>query len=253
MGQMSASAGLKALLIFGKIVLALAALALFAVTIWVVTDPYRVYPALGASGKDDVFAGAWIAIFTGFAFFCFAIFGIIAVLSKSRTMMITYLSVMMIVYIFECASCITSITHRDYLVSNPKFLKKQMLQFYGDETSNQGRDITALWNQVMPTAKCCGSVGPADWVKYTSFFRKTFNETYAPWPFQCCKRDANAQIINQRGCAVGHRDFLYQKGCFEYFSTAINSYAWAVAWYGFAILMWTFVLLLLSMYYLTTL
>ncbi|XP_067874497.1 uroplakin-1a isoform X2 [Heterodontus francisci] len=231
----------------------LAGLALFAETIWVVTDPFRVYPVLGASGKDDVFAGAWIAIFTGFAFFCLSIFGILAVLSESRTMVTTYLVLMVIVYIFETASCITAITHRDYLTSNPKFVKKQMLQYYGDISTNQGRDLTTMWNRVMPQEQCCGALGPTDWIKYTSFFRTQFNETVAPWPFQCCKRDVSMQIINQEGCAVGHQDFLNQKGCFDYFSTAINSYAWGIAWFGFAILMWTFVVLVLTMYYLTTL
>uniref|UniRef100_UPI00398F7D86 uroplakin-1a n=1 Tax=Pristiophorus japonicus TaxID=55135 RepID=UPI00398F7D86 len=253
MGDTTASPVFKAILIFGKIVLMLAGIALFAETIWVVTDQYKVYPALGVSGKDDVFAGAWIAVFTGFAFFCLSIFGILAVLSESRTMVITYLVMMIIVYIFECASCITAITHRDFLTSNPKFVKKQMLQYYGDDSSNEGRDITVLWNHVMPQEKCCGATGPTDWLDYTSYFRTMYNETYAPWPFQCCKRNANSEVIDQMGCAVGHKDFLYQKGCFDYFSTAINSYAWAVAWFGFAILMWTFVLLILTMYYLTTL
>lgn len=253
MGTSTASGGVKALLIFGKLILIFASLALFAVSVWVVTDPSGVYPALGASGKDDVFAGAWISVFTGFAFFCVAIFGIVAVLSESRSMMITYLVLILVTYIFECASCITAITHRDYLVSNPKFLKVQMLQLYGDQSSNQGRDITNLWNRVMQQEQCCGTIAPTDWIAYTSFFRTAFNETAAPWPFQCCKRNANAEIIDQVGCTVGHRDFLYQKGCFEFFSAAIDSYAFAIAWYGFAVLMWTFFLLLLDMYYLTTL
>ncbi|XP_048476512.1 uroplakin-1a [Rhincodon typus] len=228
MGESSASPALKAVLIVGKVVLMLAAIALFAETIWVATDQFRVYPVLGASGKDDVFAGAWIAIFTGFAFFCLSVFGILAVLSESRTMVIT-------------------------LTSNPRFIKKQMLQFYGDSSSSSGRDLTLMWNRVMPQEECCGSTGPTDWIQYTSFFRSRFNETFAPWPFQCCKRDLNREIISQEGCAVGHQNFLYQKGCFDYFSTAINSYAWGIAWFGFSILMWTFVLLLLTMYYLTTL
>ncbi|XP_038669410.1 uroplakin-1a [Scyliorhinus canicula] len=253
MGETSASPFFRGVLIIGKIILMLASLALFAETIWVVTDQFRIYPVLGASGKDDVFAGAWIAIFVGFAFFCLSVFGILAVLSESRTMVITYLVLMIIVYIFEAASCITAITHRDYLTSNPKFVKKQMLQFYGDTATNSGRDLTVMWNRVMQQEQCCGSTGPMDWIKYTSFFRSQFNETTAPWPFQCCKRNVNSEIANQEGCVVGHRDFLYQKGCFDYISTSINSYAWGVAWFGFAILMWTFVVLLMTMYYLTTL
>ncbi|XP_043542051.1 uroplakin-1a-like, partial [Chiloscyllium plagiosum] len=112
----------------------LAAIALFAETIWVVTDQFRIYPVLGASGKDDVFAGAWIAIFTGFAFFCLSVFGILAVLSESRTMVIT-------------------------LTSNPQFVKKQMLQFYGDDSSSSGRDLTIMWNRIMPQVRA-GSPPP---------------------------------------------------------------------------------------------
>uniref|UniRef100_V9L972 Tetraspanin n=1 Tax=Callorhinchus milii TaxID=7868 RepID=V9L972_CALMI len=253
MGETRASTGVKAILIFGNLVLMMAGIALFAETIWVVTDPYRVYPVLGASGKDDVFAGAWIAIFTGFSFFLLSIAGIVAVVRESRTMVLTYLVLMLIVYFFECASAITSITHRDYIASDPSFLKKQMLQFYSDESSDRGRDLTRVWNRIMDQEQCCGSRGPIDWVEYTSYFRTQYNETQAPWPFRCCTRDADLRVLNQRGCFVGLKDFVFQKGCFDYFSTAVNRYAWAVSWFGFAILMWTFFLLVLTIYYYTTL
>lgn len=65
-----------------------AGLALFAVAIWVAVDGYKLYPISGVSGKDDIFAGAWIAIFTGFAFFLTCIFGIIAALKRSRALLL---------------------------------------------------------------------------------------------------------------------------------------------------------------------
>lgn len=64
-------------------------LALFAETIWVTADQYRVYPLMGVSGKDDVFAGAWIAIFCGFSFFVVASFGVGAALCRRRSMILT--------------------------------------------------------------------------------------------------------------------------------------------------------------------
>lgn len=67
----------------------LSGLALFAETVWVTADQYRVYPLMGVSGKDDVFAGAWIAIFCGFSFFVVASFGVGAVLCRHRSMMLT--------------------------------------------------------------------------------------------------------------------------------------------------------------------
>lgn len=67
----------------------LSGLALFAETVWVTADQYRVYPLMGVSGKDDVFAGAWIAIFCGFSFFVVASFGVGAVLCRRRSMILT--------------------------------------------------------------------------------------------------------------------------------------------------------------------
>lgn len=64
-------------------------LALFAETVWVTADQYRVYPLMGVSGKDDVFAGAWIAIFCGFSFFVVASFGVGAALCRRRSMILT--------------------------------------------------------------------------------------------------------------------------------------------------------------------
>ncbi|ERE60165.1 uroplakin-1b-like protein, partial [Cricetulus griseus] len=68
---------------------ALSGLALFAETVWVTADQYRVYPLMGVSGKDDVFAGAWIAIFCGFSFFVVASFGVGAALCRRRSMVLT--------------------------------------------------------------------------------------------------------------------------------------------------------------------
>lgn len=67
----------------------LSGLALFAETVWVTADQYRVYPLMGVSGKDDVFAGAWIAIFCGFSFFVVASFGVGAALCRRRSMVLT--------------------------------------------------------------------------------------------------------------------------------------------------------------------
>uniref|UniRef100_A0A8D0NTF1 Uroplakin 1A n=1 Tax=Sus scrofa TaxID=9823 RepID=A0A8D0NTF1_PIG len=190
----------------------LSGLALFAETIWVTADQYRVYPLMGVSGKDDVFAGAWIAIFCGFSFFVVASFGVGAALCRRRSMILTYLVLMLIVYIFECASCITSYTHRDYMVSNPSLITKQMLTFYSAD-SDQGRELTRLWDRVMIEQECCGTSGPMDWVNFTSAFRASTPEVVFPWPPLCCRRTGNFIPVNEEGCRLGHLDYLFTKVC----------------------------------------
>uniref|UniRef100_G1TCJ9 Tetraspanin n=1 Tax=Oryctolagus cuniculus TaxID=9986 RepID=G1TCJ9_RABIT len=240
------------LLVVGNIIILLSGLALFAETVWVTADQYRVYPLMGVSGKDDVFAGAWIAIFCGFSFFVVASFGVGAALCRSRSMILTYLVLMLIVYIFECASCITSYTHRDYMVSNPSLITKQMLTFYSADT-DQGRELTRLWDRIMIEQECCGTSGPMDWVNYTSAFRAATPELVFPWPPLCCRRTGNFIPVNEEGCRLGHVDYLFIKGCFEHIGHAIDSYTWGISWFGFAILMWTLPVMLIAMYFYTTL
>uniref|UniRef100_A0A8B9YRL0 Uroplakin-1a n=1 Tax=Bos mutus grunniens TaxID=30521 RepID=A0A8B9YRL0_BOSMU len=240
------------LLVVGNIIILLSGLALFAETVWVTADQYRVYPLVGVSGKDDVFAGAWIAIFCGFSFFVVASFGVGAALCRRRSMILTYLILMLIIYIFECASCITSYTHRDYMVSNPSLITKQMLTFYSAD-SNQGRELTRLWDRIMIEQECCGTSGPMDWVNFTSAFRATTPEVVFPWPPLCCRRTGNFIPVNEEGCRLGHLDYLFTKGCFEHIGHAIDSYTWGISWFGFAILMWTLPVMLIAMYFYTTL
>ncbi|XP_036395403.1 uroplakin-1a [Megalops cyprinoides] len=238
---------LMVVVIIGNVFTAMLGLALFAVAIWVAVDGYNLYPIAGVSGKDDIFAGAWIAIFTGFAFFCVSVFGVFAALRKSRGHMLLYLILMLIIYIFECASAITAVTHRDYLVGNSNLVKKQMLQYYADD-SDAGRQITSTWNRVMEEVQCCGTDGPMDWITYTSTYSTKFGTTY-PWPLNCCKRKSNFEVENPEACKIGYIGSMFTKGCFQHIESVFSRYTWAISWYGFSILMFVFFLLLLAMLY----
>ncbi|KAG1936804.1 tetraspanin-18 [Pimephales promelas] len=228
---------LMILVIVLNAIAAAAGLALFAVAIWVAVDAYKLYPISAVSGKDDIFAAAWIAIFTGFAFFLTCIFGIFAALKRSRVLIMVYLIIMFIIFLFESASAITAATNRDYLVGNSNLVKKQMLQYYA-ENSIQGKDITQTWNRVMEQAECCGTDGPTDWLEFNSTFKQTFSTIYPfSWPPNCCKRLINFDVADLEGCTVGKSSAMYTKGCFQYIESVLSRYTWAVSWYGFAVLM----------------
>ncbi|XP_064161216.1 uroplakin-1a [Anguilla rostrata] len=247
MADASGTKALRCLVIFGCVFTAMCGLALMAVAIWVVVDPFNLYSIADVSGKVDIFAGGWIAIFTGFAFFCVACFGVFAAHRKSRGGMLVYLVLMLIVYIFECASCITAATHRDYLVGNSNLVKKQMLQYYA-ANSTAGVKITKTWNQVMENVQCCGADSPLDWIQYTS----TYNQNFGPvnqWPFSCCRRNANFEVMNLAACKIGHSSSIYTQGCFQYIQSKLSLYTWAIGWYGFAVLMFVFIHMLVAMVY----
>ncbi|XP_056331682.1 uroplakin-1a [Danio aesculapii] len=229
-----------------------AGLALSAVAIWVAVDGYKLYPISGVSGKDDIFAGAWIAIFTGFAFFLTCIFGIFAALKRSRALMLVYLIIMFIIFLFESASAITSATNRDYLVGNSNLVKKQMLQYYAD-SSTQGQQITTTWNNVMTQVQCCGADGPKDWIQYNSTYRQLFGAA-SLWPLACCRRQSsNFEVANVISCKAGEMTSMFTQGCFQYIESVLSRYTWAVSWYGFSVLMLVFFTLVIAMIYYTQL
>ncbi|XP_067895982.1 uroplakin-1b-like [Heterodontus francisci] len=250
------SSGVRAfqgLLIFGNVVIMLCGIALTAECIFHVSDQHGLWPLLSAADNDDVFAAAWIGLFVGFCLFVLSIVGIFGVMKSAKKLILTYIILMLIVYIFEVASCITAATHRDFFI--PNFFRKQMLQLYDNrnwQNEDQFRNyvgLTTAWNNIMIDNNCCGVNGPMDWIQHNSAFRSTHLDSDFPWPRECCTTDSVRQILNLNACKLGVRGFIYEQGCFDYISGSLNRHAWGVAWFGFAILCWTFFVLAGTMYY----
>ncbi|XP_068122501.1 uroplakin-1b-like [Hyperolius riggenbachi] len=232
---------LSIFLILGNCVIAIAGLALSAECIYFVTDQDHVRPLLVALGNTDLYAAAWIGIFTGFAFFLLAIFGIVGVIRCCRWMLMVYIILMLVVYCFEAASAITATTQRDYFTSN--LFLQQMLSYYqnntpGDTTQQEKvREVTETWNYVMLKRHCCGVNGPQDWQNYTSAFRAYNPDPTYPWPTQCCTTtDIAGTPVDIVGCRMGVPGYLNYQGCYDWIVGPLNRLAFAVAWFGFAIL-----------------
>ncbi|NXD30268.1 UPK1B protein, partial [Spelaeornis formosus] len=240
---------LQSLLIFGNVVIGMCGIALTAECIYFVSSPHGLYPLLKATENSDIDAAAWIGIFVGLALFALSILGIIGVIKVSKTLLLVYIILMLITFAFETASCITAATHQDSLTPEP-FLK-QMLEKYqkSDPANNSDNEVTKAWDEVMIKNRCCGVLGPSDWQEYTSAFRSTHNDADYPWPRTCCALDAQGHPVNLDGCKLGVAKYCNIKGCYDAISGPKNRHAWGVAWFGFAILCWTFCVLLGTMFY----
>ncbi|XP_037585750.1 uroplakin-1a [Cebus imitator] len=264
------------LLVVGNIIILLSGLALFAETVWVTADQYRVYPLMGISGKDDVFAGAWIAIFCGFSFFVVASFGVGAALCRRRSMVLTpnnpgpagvlfckmpelWAQRMMASAAAAEAEKGSPVVVGLLVVGNIIILLRESAQPMLAITVSITVDImqpparACLTLRLSLQQECCGTSGPLDWVNFTSAFRAATPEVVFPWPPLCCRRTGNFIPLNEEGCRLGHMDYLFTKGCFEHIGHAIDSYTWGISWFGFAILMWTLPVMLIAMYFYTTL
>ncbi|NWX35971.1 UPK1B protein, partial [Notiomystis cincta] len=240
---------LQGLLVFGNVVIGMCGIALTGECIYFVSNPHGLSPLLKAPEGNDIYAAAWIGIFVGLALFALSILGIIGVLKASRTLLLVYIVLMLITFAFEMASCITAAAHRDSLT--PDFFLKQMLERYqkSEPASNSDNEVTKTWNELMLQNHCCGVQGPSDWQMYTSTFRLTHRDADYPWPRECCVLNAQGLPINLDGCKLGVPGYYNSNGCYDAISGPANTHAWGVAWFGFAILCWTFCVLLATMVY----
>ncbi|KAI1242258.1 Uroplakin-1b, partial [Lamprotornis superbus] len=205
---------LQGLLVFGNVVIGMCGIALTAECIYFVSNPHDLYPLLKATENSDIYTSAWIGIFVGLALFALSILGIIGVIKASRTLL---------------------------LVLTPGLFLKQMLERYQkSEPANNSDDVvTKTWDELMLQNHCCGVLGPSDWQEYTSAFRCTHSDADYPWPRMCCVLDAQGLPINLDGCKLGVSGYYNSNGCYDTISGPVNTHAWGVAWFGFAILCWT--------------
>uniref|UniRef100_A0A8C5MWY6 Tetraspanin n=1 Tax=Leptobrachium leishanense TaxID=445787 RepID=A0A8C5MWY6_9ANUR len=246
----------QGLLIFGNVIIGLCGLALTAECIFFVSDQQGLYPLLNADNNDDIFAAAWIGIFTGFSFFLLSIMGIIGIMNSNRRLLMAYLILMFVVYCFEAASAITAATQRDFFVK--ELFLRQMLDRYqnnaysaNDDELTKNKGVTGVWDNLMLQKNCCGVNGPKDWQDYNSTFRTLNSDLAFPWPTQCCVMNPPGVPKDLNACRVGLQGYLKTTGCYDVISGFMNHHAWGVAWFGFAILCWTFWVLLGTMFYWT--
>ncbi|XP_037381402.1 uroplakin-1b isoform X2 [Talpa occidentalis] len=243
----------QGLLIFGNVIIGMCGIALTAECIFFVSDQHSLYPLLEATDNDDIYGAAWIGMFVGLCLFCLSVLGIVGIMKSNRKILLVYFILMFIVYAFEVASCITAATQRDFFT--PNLFLKQMLERYqnnhplnnDDQWKNNG--VTKTWDRLMLQDNCCGVHGPSDWQKYTSAFRARNNDADYPWPRQCCVMNNLKQPLNLEACKLGVQGYYHDQGCYELISGPMNRHAWGVAWFGFAILCWTFWVLLGAMFY----
>uniref|UniRef100_A0A4W5QP79 Uroplakin 1B n=1 Tax=Hucho hucho TaxID=62062 RepID=A0A4W5QP79_9TELE len=228
----------RALLIWSNLVIACCGIALMPMCIFFISDRGRLYVLVYATGNDSIWRGAWKGLFTRFSLFCTSIFGMHAIAVSKINILLAYILLMAIIYAFEVASAITAATHKDWFV--PDLFLKQMLQKYNKPLpdnlpSTQDQiyvinGITETWNRFMTESKCCGVYGPEDWVKNESHFRQ-----------QCCQQDAMGAISHLEACKIGVSPFLHAQVTLK---ADFIRHSFGVSWFGFAILCWTFFVIL---------
>lgn len=236
--------------VISNFILACLGVALFAVGVYVVSDPWEIRPIVNQTGTGSIFAAGWIAVFTGLAFLLLGIFGMVAAFNYSRVLLLIYIICAIVVFIFEMTSCILAVTHRDHLV--PEFFLKDMLNEY--RAGHAQQDFTSSWNTIMQKHSCCGVNGPEDWISYTSTYKNQLHSgDEFPWPRQCCRETNEGNIPGSaEACNRGDQNSVKTQGCLPFIKEPLDHIAYGLGWYGSFILCWEFIVVLGMMYLYST-
>lgn len=193
-------------------VIFLAGAAILAVGIWVKVDSGSLMAILGniegaPPGLDQLLNVSYLLIAVGAVLLVIGFLGCCGAVRESRCMLLTFFSIVLIIFIIEVAGAIVLLVFQDlasHLISGLEDeVKKGISTEYGkdDKFSN-------LWNATMGEFKCCG------FVNYTDFDGSPFVSSHGGniYPTSCCNETV---LDNNKGvCSLQGAEDSLVIGCF---------------------------------------
>ncbi|XP_074930464.1 LOW QUALITY PROTEIN: tetraspanin-1 [Archocentrus centrarchus] len=179
--------------------LQLGGLTLLAMGIWVSVDGYSFLQILGPfsnQGMHVVNVG-FFCIVIGAVLVLLGLLGCCAAHKKSKCLLITFFSIILIIFIAEVAAGAVTLAYTSFAVGILRAWATPALQnYYGTDPV-----VTKLWNSTMTELRCCG------FSNYTDFVGSKFaDQSGGSLPSSCCRTNstacspAMAECSNVQGC-----------------------------------------------------
>ncbi|XP_043283345.1 tetraspanin-12-like [Venturia canescens] len=151
-----------------------------------------------------------LLIAIGTIIFFIAFFGCCGAVKENYCMILTFVSLMVLVFILELAGGISG-----YVLRNEaqEVVREKMLETL--PKYQNGSEIFNMWDQLQADFHCCGVDGAEDWVKHL-----VTNNSQVP--MSCCLPQNG--IIGEATCNVNSTN-LYHAGCFTKFVSFIGGHA----------------------------
>ncbi|KAJ0050592.1 hypothetical protein NL108_005005, partial [Boleophthalmus pectinirostris] len=182
---------------------------ILAVGIWVKVDSGSLMSLLGnikgaPPGLDQLSNVSYLLIGVGAVLLLIGFLGCCGAVRESRCMLLTFFSIVLIIFLIEVAAAIVLLVFEDLAASLIDGLEDEVRK---DITENYGKDehITDLWNATMMQFKCCG------FKNYTDFDESPFVTTFSLYPTTCC----NSTELLGDTCSKTGAGLSMVPGCFQ--------------------------------------
>ncbi|XP_011306307.1 CD63 antigen [Fopius arisanus] len=152
-----------------------------------------------------------LLIAVGSIIFFIAFFGCCGAVRENYCMVITFASLMVLVFILELSAGISGYVLRNEAAD---MIKNKMLGTMRNYAyDNTTTEITLVWDNLQKDFSCCGTNGPTDWANQTKL---------EGLPMSCCKEVSGA--VGNISCTVDSKT-LYKIGCLHSFGSFIKGHA----------------------------
>lgn len=152
-----------------------------------------------------------LLIAIGAIIFFIAFFGCCGAVRENYCMIITFTSLLVIVFILELSGGISGYVLRTRASSIIQDKMKSTMQHYN---ASSNTEITAIWDNLQRDYDCCGTNSPQDWINATLNMKGL--------PVTCCDTEMGA--IGATYCNTTSPT-LHQDGCYPKFLSFIKSHA----------------------------
>ncbi|XP_003695433.1 LOW QUALITY PROTEIN: CD63 antigen [Apis florea] len=147
-----------------------------------------------------------LLIAIGAIIFFIAFFGCCGAVRENYCMIITFASLLVIVFILELSGGISGYVLRARTSSIIQNKMKDTMKIYTDN-----KEIAYVWDKLQQDFNCCGTKNASDWMNILSAL-----------PLSCCNIEMGA--IGSVNCTLGSPK-LHSQGCYSEFLSFINSHA----------------------------
>lgn len=154
---------------------------------------------------DRFFSVPSLLIAVGSIIFFIAFFGCCGAARENYCMIITFATLMVLVFILELSAGISGYVLRSSASENIKEKMQETMKNF-----NKSIDITEVWNKLQTDFECCGTTGPSEWTEVLG------NDTL---PATCCSSPSSGS-----SCRVNSTN-VYTVGCLPAVETFVKAHA----------------------------
>ncbi|XP_028304524.1 tetraspanin 34a [Gouania willdenowi] len=182
--------------------------AILAVGIWVKVDSGSLLGILenleeGAAISQLVNV-SYVLIGVGAVLLVIGFLGCCGAIRESRCMLLTFFSIVLIIFLIEVAGAIVLLVFQDFAAelfsSLEEEVQSSIKKDYGESNS-----LTSLWNATMEQFKCCG------YKNFTDFKGSPFYEANDVFPPTCCNSTINTGPCNDNLAKISSIDGCMRK------------------------------------------